>query len=51
MAVWFRANKVAVNINKTKYMIFRMKGKKLENITEEIVYDENEPGGKYKVYK
>jgi hypothetical protein len=27
MAVWFRANKLAVNISKTKYIIFRMKGK------------------------
>jgi hypothetical protein len=29
MAVWFRANKLAVNISKTKYIIFRMRGKKL----------------------
>ena len=43
MAVWFRANKLAVNISKTKYMIFKMKGKKAENYPE-IVYDENEPG-------
>jgi len=28
MAVWFRANRLAVNINKTKYMIFHVKGKK-----------------------
>jgi hypothetical protein len=41
MAVWFRANKLAVNISKTKYMIFRMKGKKVENIPD-IVYNENE---------
>ncbi len=42
MAVWFRANKLAVNINKTKYMIFRSKGKKI--VTElVIVYNENEP--------
>ena len=27
MAVWFRANKLAVNKNKGKYMIFRTKGK------------------------
>ncbi len=27
MAVWFRANKLAVNINKTKYIIFTMRGK------------------------
>ena len=31
MAVWFRANRLAVNINKTKYMIFHMKGKKILN--------------------
>jgi hypothetical protein len=29
LAVWFRVNKFAVNINKTKYMVFRMKGKNL----------------------
>jgi hypothetical protein len=27
MAVWFRANKLAVNVNKTKYMIFHTVGK------------------------
>jgi hypothetical protein len=42
MAVWFRANKLAVNINKTKYMIFRMKGKKIDQ-TVNIFYNENEP--------
>jgi hypothetical protein len=41
MAVWFRVNKLAVNINKTKYMIFRMKGKKLDN-PPQIFYNENE---------
>jgi hypothetical protein len=44
IAVWFRANRLAVNITKTKYMIFRMKGKKLNNNTPEIIYNENEPG-------
>jgi hypothetical protein len=42
MAIWFRANKLAVNINKTKYMIFRSKGKKI-NPEPIIIYDENEP--------
>jgi len=42
MAVWLRANKLAVNISKTKYMIFRMKGKKVEQFPD-IVYNENEP--------
>ncbi len=41
MAVWFRVNKFAVNIKKTKYMIFRMKGKKLDN-PPQIFYNENE---------
>jgi hypothetical protein len=39
MAVWFRANKLAVNVNKTKYMIFRTSGKKINS----NIPDENEP--------
>ncbi len=42
MAVWFRANRLAVNISKTKYMIFRMRGKSVEH-PGSILYDENEP--------
>ena len=42
MAIWFRANKLAVNISKTKYMIFRSKGKKI-NPEPVIIYNENEP--------
>jgi hypothetical protein len=42
MAVWFRANKLAVNINKTKYIIFRMRGKHLPPDLPDIVYNENE---------
>jgi hypothetical protein len=42
MAVWFRATKLTVNINKTKYMIFRPKGKTID-IEPIIVYNENEP--------
>jgi hypothetical protein len=41
--VWFRANKLAVNINKTKYIIFRMKGKAIDDNTPSILYNENEP--------
>ena len=41
MAIWFKANKLAVNKNKTKYMIFHIKGKKLPAFSP-IVYDENE---------
>jgi hypothetical protein len=42
MAVWFRANRLAVIINKTKYMIFHMKGKKIPN-PPTIYYNGNEP--------
>ena len=42
MAIRFRANKLAVNINKTKYMIFRMKGKTSDQAGS-IVYNEYEP--------
>jgi hypothetical protein len=41
--VWFRANKLAVNISKTKYMIFRTKGKHAETNLPELIYNENEP--------
>jgi len=43
MAIWFRANKLAVNKTKTKYIIFRSKGKKIENAPP-IIFDENEVG-------
>ena len=45
LANWFRANKMAVNVSKTKYIIFKPKGVKI-NIgdTTGIVYDENEIG-------
>ena len=43
MAVWFRANKLAVNKNKTKYIIFRTKGKTIEANTPEVIFNENEP--------
>ena len=42
MAVWFHPNKLAVNKNKTKYMIFRTKGKKLDANIPDLVFDENE---------
>ena len=45
LANWFRANKMAVNVSKTKYIIFKPKGVKI-NIeqVDGIVYDENEIG-------
>lgn len=43
LALWFKANKMALNTSKTKYIIFHVPNKKIEqNITLEI--DENIPG-------
>ena len=45
MANWFRANKMAVNVSKTKYIIFKPTGKKIKLTDDEgIVYNENEIG-------
>jgi Reverse transcriptase (RNA-dependent DNA polymerase) len=43
LANWFRANKMAVNVLKTKYIIFKPKGIKL-NLSDEdgIYYNDNE---------
>jgi hypothetical protein len=44
IAVWFRANKMAVNTMKTKFIVFRTQGKKI-NPEECILYfNNNEPG-------
>ena len=43
ITLWFKANKLAVNKEKTKYMIFHVKGKKIQNYPE-VKIDENEPG-------
>ncbi len=43
IALWFRANKMAVNIGKTKFIIFHNKGKCTNMNGREIVYDDNEP--------
>ena len=45
IALWFRANKMMVNISKTKYIIFHNKGKSVDMDDKEIVYDDNEPFG------
>jgi len=42
MAIWFKANKLAVNKSKTKYIIFRTKGKKLPQNLPPLVIDEND---------
>ena len=45
VANWFRANQLTVNVNKTKYIIFKPKGVKV-NIGPDngVIFDENEIG-------
>jgi len=43
MSIWFKANKLAVNKTKTKFMIFRTKGKKVPINIPPLLFDENEP--------
>ena len=43
IATWFRANKMAVNISKTKFIIFHNKGKKIDLNGQSIFFDDNEP--------
>ena len=47
MALWFKANKLVVNISKTKYIIFKTRNKKIDENLLNVVYDENEPGKPY----
>jgi hypothetical protein len=55
IGVWFRANKMAVKVSKTKYTIFKTKGKKINlNDDEGIVFNNNDPLGpqdENKIYK
>ena len=44
LANWFKCNKMAVNVSKTKYIIFRTRGKKIENNIEDIMFNNNEIG-------
>ena len=44
LAIWFRANKMSVNISKTKYIIFHSKSKKINDTNLTVVFDNNEPG-------
>jgi hypothetical protein len=41
VATWYHANNMAVNMDKTKYMIFHPKGKNVPNNIE-IVYNNND---------
>ena len=39
MAIWFKANKLAVNISKTKYIIFRIHGNLIDNELCKLVFN------------
>ena len=43
IANWFLANKLAVNVSKTKYIIFHAKSKKIDMTNLQIVFNSNEP--------
>jgi hypothetical protein len=48
IAAWFRANKMAVSFNKTKYIVFKSRGKKIDiNDEEGIFYDDNDDSVPY----
>jgi hypothetical protein len=43
LSVWFRANKMAVNVSKTKYIVFKPKGKKVEiGPGEGVIFNNND---------
>ena len=43
IAVWFRVNRMAVNIGKTKFIIFHSKNKVIDMGENSVVFDNNEP--------
>jgi hypothetical protein len=48
LAAWFRANRMAVNVGKTKYIIFKSKGRRINlNDDEGIFYDDNDDSEPY----
>ena len=45
VANWFRSNKMAVNISKTKFIIFRTKGKKIDLTDSPVLFNNNDLNG------
>jgi hypothetical protein len=43
LAIWFKANKLAINVKKTKYMIFRTKNRIVNLNGKEIYINFNDP--------
>jgi hypothetical protein len=44
IAVWFCSNKMAVNTSKTKFIVFRTHGKKINSNECVLTFNNNEPG-------
>ncbi len=42
LAIWFKANKMAVNVKKTQYIIFRTRGKKINLSDLDVVFNSND---------
>jgi hypothetical protein len=45
LAAWFKANRMAVNADKTHFIIFHTKGKKIDMNGKQIIFDDNESNG------
>jgi hypothetical protein len=43
LASWFRANRMVVNAEKSHYIIFHTKGKKIDMMNKNILFDNNNP--------
>jgi hypothetical protein len=43
IATWYRANKMSANASKTKYIIFHNKGKTVDTVGLDLIYNDNEP--------
>jgi hypothetical protein len=43
-AIWFRAIKMAVNTSKTKFIVFRTRGKAVNPNDCALLFNNNEPG-------
>ena len=44
LAIWFRSNKMSVNLSKTKYIIFHAKNKKVDDANLPVIFNNNEQG-------
>jgi hypothetical protein len=55
IATWFRANKMAVNVSKTKFIVFKQKDVKVEISDEDWIYynnnDDSMPTNPQKIFK